>query len=240
MEKQKVLIADPSEEFRSALYQAMTLNYHVKTCTSGTEALELLHSFLPDVLILDMMLPGLDGITLLQKAADEGICPAVLGVTRYASDYVIHAAQSMRVGYLMLKPCQTDAVLRRVADLAGQCEKREFDQPETRSQVNNVLLKLGFSTKLKGYGYLREAVLIMANDPQQMLTKEIYPVIARQSGGNSKQVERSIRHAIEKAWEHRPEQVWQTFFPMENLTRRPTNGDVISCLANEMLLASGE
>lgn len=242
MEKVKVLVADADKTFADALGQTLSGVYHVRICTDGIQALEQTKSFLPDVLVLDLMLPGVDGITLLQKCNQWGLTPTVLATSRYVSDYILNTVQKWGVGYFVIKPCSAEAVLCRISDMVSGLRPTLFATPEPRSQVSSALLQMGFSTKHRGYSYLREAVLLMAEDPRQSVTKELYPAVGAQCGVNASQVERSIRTAICAAWDHRPEQIWNVYFPegMEADLSRPTNAAMISRLADGLLLASGE
>ena len=101
MDTRKLLIADGNEEFRRALAAELQGAYHVRCCDDGKEALSLLRSFAPDVLVLDLMLPGLDGISLLQSAAASGLCPMVLVTSRFYNDYVLTALGELSVGYML-------------------------------------------------------------------------------------------------------------------------------------------
>lgn len=229
-----MLIADASEEFRTALAESLTGAYSVRMCQEGKQALQILCSLKPDVLVLDLMLPGLDGISLLQEAAEAGLRPMVLATTRFVNDYVLESAERLGVGYLMVKPCDVKATVSRIADLSQHLKPVAVSQPDSQTVVTNMLLSLGVPTKLKGFACLREAVLESMRDPGQLMTKELYPKVAKICEGSAIQVERSIRSAIAAAWEHRDEQVWRMYFKpnQEGLLKRPTNAAVISCLAN--------
>lgn len=234
MDKLKLLIADSAEDFRSALADALRSAYHIRTAGEGTESFQLLRAFLPDILVLDLMMPGLDGITLLQKAAECGIRPVVLATTRYVSDYTLDAADRLGVSYVMVKPCDVSAAAARIADMSQRLKPPVFSSPEPRTLVSGILLRLGISTKLRGYGYLREAIPLMMREPGQSITKELYPAVAAQYGATAVQVERSIRSAIATAWSQRDPQVWQLYFPANDtgLIPRPTNAAFISRLAD--------
>ncbi len=238
MEKMKILIADPSESFCVALTDALQGSYRVHTCRDGNEALEVLHAFRADILIVDLMLSGLDGITLLQKMARLDLQPMVLATTRYISRYILDAAERLGIGYLMVKPCDTDAVAARVADMTQRMKMPVFASTDDRTQVSNMLLSLGFSTKLRGYGYLREAVLMMAQNMGQSITKELYPAVARCCGATAVQVERSIRSAAQHAWQRSEGTAWRMYVPLEGgrPATRPSNGALITCLADRLLL----
>ena len=138
----------------------------------------------------------------------------------------------------MVKPCDIDAVAARVADMTQRMKISAFAAPDARTQVSNMLLSLRFSTKLRGYGYLREAVLLMAKKTGQSITKELYPAVAGCCGVTPVQVERSIRSAVQHAWERREAAVWKNYFPADSGGDiRPSNGALITCLADRLLLS---
>lgn len=171
MDARKLLIADGNEEFRRALAAELQGAYHVRCCDDGKEALSLLRSFAPDVLVLDLMLPGLDGISLLQSAAASGLCPMVLVTSRFYNDYVLTALGELSVGYMMRKPCDIPATAARIGDLSRQIRTPLVTPPDPQTQVTNLLLSLSVPSKLRGYAYLREAVPMMLKDPDQPITK---------------------------------------------------------------------
>lgn len=230
----KLLIADANEEFRLALIEQLREAYVIKACWDGQQALQLLHSMKPDVLVIDLMLPELDGISLLQRAAEAGLEPMVLATTRMVSDYVIEAVMRLGVGYLMVKPCDIKATIARIEDLSHKLKPQAVTRPDPEIAVTNMLLALGIPTKLRGFACLREAILEAVRQPGQLVTKELYPKVGKRCEGSSQQVERSIRSAIATAWETRDEQIWATYFPpgpSGNL-ERPTNAAMISRLAS--------
>ena len=238
MEKTKILIADTSEEFCRSLTQALGSAYRVRCCKDGNGALQLLQTFRPDICVLDLMISGLDGITLLQKIAQKGFRPVVLATTRYISEYILDSAERLNIGYLMVKPCDAAAVAARVADLTQRIRLPVFAHPEPRAQVSNMLLSLGVPTKLRGYSYLREAVLLMVKRPTQSITKELYPAVAAGCGATASQVERSIRSAVRNSWQRQDDTTWQMYFPTGDAGNRrsPTNSEMITCLADRLRL----
>lgn len=241
MERTKLLIAEGTENFRIALADALRGTYTVQECSDGTQALERMHTFRPDLMILDLMLPGLDGISLLQQAVEADLHPMVLATTRFHNDYVIEAAQNLGVGYIMVKPCEVRATVARLEDLRRRIHPVIPAQPDSKTCISNTLLMLGFPTRLKGYGYLREAILRMAEDPGQSITKELYPAVAavcrtENSKIDRTHVERSIRSAIGVAWKKRDPHLWSMYFPHigDGSSRCPSNGEFISRLADEL------
>ena len=244
LDKLKMLIADGSEEFGTALADMVRGAYILRRSRDGRETLEAISVFRPDILVLDLMLPGLDGISILRQAAATGLQPMVLATSRYVSDYVVEALQQMGVGYLMVKPCDVRATVARLGDLSQRLKQPLFTRPDPRTAVSNLLLTLGVPTKLRGYAYLREAVLERMRDPAQSVTKELYPTVAALCCATPIQVERSIRSAIAAAWTRRDEQVWRLYFQpdADGSLPRPTNAAFISRLADsvELAMAAGE
>ena len=237
-----MLIADSSEEFGAGLADLVRGAYILRCCRDGRETMETISVFKPDILVLDLMLPGLDGISILRQAAAAGLRPMVLATSRYVSDYVVDAAQQLGVGYLMVKPCDVRATVARLGDLTQRLKQPLFSQPDPRTAVSNLLLALGVPTKLRGYAYLREAILERMRDPAQSVTKELYPCVAALCGGTAIQVERSIRSAIAAAWTRRDEQVWRLYFQPDpgGSLPRPTNTAFISRLSDSVALTMGD
>lgn len=241
MEMLKLLIADAGEEFRLALAEQTRGTYRVRICQEGKETLQTVLAFKPDLMVLDMMLPGLDGIGILEAAAEAGIHPTVLAITKYASDYLAEAAHRLNVTYMMVKPCDVKITAARLQDMAEHLNTAGKAYPDPRIAVSNMLLTLGISTKLRGYGYLREAILETMRCPGQMVTKELYPKVGKMCNASAVQVERSVRSAIDKAWQQRSDEIWSRYFPgsPEGKMDRPTNSVFISCLAERMRLDQG-
>lgn len=237
MSAPKLLIADSNDDFRLALAEALQEHYHVHCCQNGKNALELLHTYRPDVLVLDLMLPELDGISLLQAAADSGIRPKVLATSRFVNDYVLEMTKHLGVNYLMMKPCDVQSTVNRIQDLNRHpCHSPAASDPKV--YASNLLLSLGIPTKLRGYEYLRQAVVLMAQDPEQSITKELYPAVGQLCHCKAGHVERSIRNAIDAAWHRRDDRVWMQYFSPgpDGTIPRPTNAALISRLADNLLL----
>ena len=223
MDAMKLLIADGNEEFRRALAAELQGAYHVRCCGDGKEALSLLRSFVPDVLVLDLMLPELDGISLLQSAASAGLCPMVLVTSRFYNDYILGALP---------------ATAARIGDLSRHIRAPLVTPPDPQTQVTNLLLSLNIPSKLRGYAYLREAIPRMMKDPDQPITKVLYPAVGAVFGCKGTHVERSIRSAIDTAWKQRDDRVWQRYFRVGSggVIPRPSNAAFISRLADALRL----
>lgn len=234
----KLLIADGTDSFRTALSETLQDTYLVQSCTEGDAALYLMRTFLPDLIILDLTLPGIDGLSLIQKIHQEPDRPAILATTRFVSDYVLGAASQIGVDYMMVKPCSTEAIAARLEHLACYLSPEQIAQPDLRAMISNLLLLFGIQTNRKGYTFLREAIGLFRQDPGQSMTKELYPAVGALCNADSFQVERAIRSAIEKAWTNREEGIWRRYFApnRKEEMRKPTNSEFISRLADALLL----
>lgn len=230
---QTLLIAQGMDAFRAALVETLGGKYRILSCGDGETALAMLRTEKPDILLLDLMLPGLDGISLLQNAGKH-IPPVVLATTRFINGYVQQAARDLGIGYLMMMPCSVSAVGERLEDLI-----LHLSQPcgvqDPQAMVSDHLSNLSISPKLGGFHQLRVGIPLFAQDPHQSLSKELYPAVARLCGcDDGRQVERSIRKAIQTAWEQGDLSVWASYFPPDarGEISRPTNKDFISRLAD--------
>ncbi len=231
----KLLIADSSDEFRSALAQQVGGAYVIRFARQGKETLELLRTFRPDLMVLDMTMPELDGISLLKQAIAEGICPVVLATSRFVNDYVQEAAARLGVGYLMVKPCDIAATAERLSDLCDGMKPAAAARPDPRTAVSNILLQLNLPAQRRGYGMVRECILIAMRRSGQMITKEIYPAVARMFEANPAQVERAVRTIIAVAFAQRDENVWQQYFRSKGgILKKPSNGNFIATIAERM------
>lgn len=228
MDGSNLLIADSSGEFARDLAAMLESNYHAYCCTDGRSAMELMRSVKPDILVLDLMLPGLDGITLLQMAAQEGFSPKVLASTSLYNDYVLQSAQELGVAYLMRQPCDVQAAALRVKDLHQRLHIRTA-AADAGAYVGDILTSLSLLAKHSGFRYVRECILQTSVHPGRSVTKVLYPEVAELFGTGPNQVEHSIRTALVHAWDNRDPEIWGQYFP--GSTRRPSNAVFIARMA---------
>ncbi len=219
-----ILIVEPDESFRMELCRAFAKHFRVLACGGSPSAMELLADK-PEVLVLSLFLPGMDGLTFLEEAGP--LLPSlILCTTVQSSDYVLQAAQELGVGYVMLKPCPVRAVVNRVLDMQ---KKRGSPAPANpRAVVKHHLDKLGYPPHRDGTRQLLTGVPLFAQDTSQLLGKELYPAIASLWGCRAASIEYSIRSASEDAWTFGAE-AWREYFPHH--THCPTNKEILVCLA---------
>lgn len=227
-DKCRLLIADSSEIVRDALRDILEDSFDLKLCGDGRTALELLHRFRPDVLVVDLMLPGIDGLSLLQAARDADIHPAVLATTRQQNDYILDTAWQLGVSYMMLRPFSLGAITERIQDLALHTRKYTMDPS---SQVRRILVRLGFSAKPKSYAMLRDAIVLLAENPGIFLSKELYPAVGKLHNTSAAATEKAIRDLLQSTWPHRDDSVWQLYFPSGADGGRPSNGVFLTRIA---------
>lgn len=237
MDLLKLLIADECDEFRQALADTLSKSYIVRTCRSGDQAMELLRTFRPDILVTDLMLSGLDGLTLLQMAVQENIRPKVLVSAYQVSAYVQKILDRLQVDYIMRRPCSLQAVVCRVADLAAEAKPLPPESFDPEDLVSSILLHLGLGAHLDGFRYLLSAVPLYSHDTHQAITKELYVAVAELHGKDPRQVERSIRSAIDSAWKLRTDKIWAEYFTPgpDGIVPRPSNGRFIGRLARMLI-----
>lgn len=229
----KLMIADAAEESRQALEALFRDRCVIKTCADGETALELLRQFAPDILVVDLMLPKTDGLSVVQQLRQWEMKTMVLAQTSLGSPYVMDRLQRLEVDYVLQKPCHAQAMEVHILDFMAQLRDTP-PQPQNDGQlITNVLMTLGFSAKLDGYGYLAEAIPLYARDPSQAITKELYVAVGELRHKEATLVERSIRSAIDKAWRERDEEVWQRYFRCapDGTVPRPSNGAFIARMA---------
>ena len=167
-----VVIADNSEEFCSALTAALhqTDRFRVlDTANDGERAIALVSEQKPDILVLDMMLAKKDGISVLKAIGALEHKPTVLATSGFITDYVASAAANLGVRYLMLKPCDTSAVVERLEEIRGgeslrTPAARHSGQQNIETMVTNIIHEIGVPAHIKGYQYLREAIIIAVED----------------------------------------------------------------------------
>ena len=247
--RMRVLIADSSEEFCENL--ANTLKKHERfelagIANDGAAAAALLKERHPDVLVMDLMLQKLDGMSLLKLAAGVEHKPAILIMSGFVTDYVAAMTASLGANYFMLKPCDFRAVADRICEITENAAVRAPAARSARPEVNiesmvtGIIHEIGVPAHIKGYQYLREAIMIAVNDMDVInaITKVLYPQVAKTFSTTPSRVERAIRHAIEVAWDRGDLDTLQRFFgyTVSNTKGKPTNSEFIALIADRLQL----
>ena len=243
-----VLIADNSEEFCTALSAALqrTDRFAVAgIANDGEQAIRLLEERRPDILVLDLMLSKKDGLSLLKTISAWERRPAVVATSGFMTDYVASAAAGLGVAYLILKPCDLQALVDRLEELCLDSSRplvarRPAAQQSIEALVTGIIHEIGVPAHIKGYQYLREAIIIAVGDMDVInaITKVLYPQVAKTFQTTPSRVERAIRHAIEVAWDRGDLDTLQRFFgyTVSNTKGKPTNSEFIALIADKLQL----
>ena len=243
-----VMIADNTEEFCSSLVTALQRSEGfrvVGTANDGEQAVRMILEKQPQILVLDLMLSKKDGLSVLKAISTMDRKPAVLATSGFITDYVASAAANLGVQYLMLKPCDMTALTERLEELRGGQTVRSFSaaqesKPSIEAMVTSIIHEIGVPAHIKGYQYLREAIIIAVEDMDVInaITKVLYPQVAKAFQTTPSRVERAIRHAIEVALDRGDLDTLQRFFgyTVSNTKGKPTNSEFIALIADKLQL----
>ena len=240
-----VIIADNTEEFCTSLQNALkrTEGFQVLgTASDGEQAIRMVQEKRPDVLVLDLMLPKQDGLGVLKAISNMERKPVTLATSRFITDYVANAAANLGVRYLMLKPCDMGTLVSHLQEIQGSSLQKAPAKNTTSIEtlVTNIIHEIGVPAHIKGYQYLREAIIIAVGDMDVInaITKVLYPQVAKTFQTTPSRVERAIRHAIEVAWDRGDLDTLQRFFgyTVSNTKGKPTNSEFIALIADKLQL----
>lgn len=236
MEDKKILIAETSLEFSEQLCNVLERNYDLHVCHSGIEVRKLLENFCPDVLVMDLALPGIDGISLLKQICTMPVRPRILLTTCFMSPYVEAAIAGFGVDMVVLKPCKVEILAERIEDLTQDDSPKLQLHLHPRPSIASMLMDLNIPSKRRGFIYLEKGISKYLQQPGQALTKTIYPDVAREHNTQPEAVERAIRQVIHESWSKRDERVWRLYFASgrDGVVPRPTNAEFISRLAEQL------
>lgn len=209
MDARRLLIAEYNEDLRLALARQLQSFHYVRCCGNGAEALEILRREKPEILVLGMNLPELDGLSLLETIAAENIRPMVLALLTYRSAYLEASAQRLGIEYMLLKPCPLETIVHRILDMKHYLKSLPA-RPTPEQQLEILLQPLGITPLHQGYPILVNAILRMAAAPENSLCKAVYLDTAKHCGTTFQAVESQIRRIIESSWD--PDS-WQIYFP---------------------------
>ena len=242
-----IFIADSTEEFCSSLIaqlQRIGGFQIVGTANDGEQAIRMITEKKPDILVLDLMLSKQDGISVLKAIERMERKPITLATSGFVTEYVATATANLGVRYLMLKPCDMTAVAERLEEIRGgeslRMNVRRTDKNSIETMVTGIIHEIGVPAHIKGYQYLREAIIIAVNDMDVInaITKVLYPQVAKTFQTTPSRVERAIRHAIEVAWDRGDLDTLQRFFgyTVSNTKGKPTNSEFIALIADKLQL----
>ncbi|MBE5806201.1 MAG: sporulation transcription factor Spo0A [Clostridiales bacterium] len=261
-----ILIADDNNDF------AMTLVRYLKeekdmevmaVAKDGKEAVELISIMKPDIAILDVIMPHLDGLGVLERINESGMekKPTCIMLSAVGQEKITQNAINLGAQYYIIKPFEISVLIKRIREIKlyqPMGNKVSFINKEIRAPyieiqqekikssdnlealVTNIIHEVGVPAHIKGYQYLREAIMMVVNDIDiiNQITKQLYPEIANKYRTTPSRVERAIRHAIEVAWGRGQVDTVESIFgyTVSNSKGKPTNSEFIAMIADKLRL----
>lgn len=263
MSKIKIVIADNNRELCSTLADLIGLQDDMEligVAYDGLEALRVIDDTNPDVLILDITMPYLDGIGVLERLAEYSERPIVIVLTAFEQESMIQRLTALGATYYMVKPFDAPTLFERIRQFAaGRASfvrpvktqeerrvytshmRREKSTNELELEVSKLFHEMGIPAHFRGYAYLRDAIIIATKEVEVLgnITKNLYPRIAEKYHSTPSGVESAIRHTIEIGWERGNTDFMEEFFGFENQKNRfPTSASFIAKIADKLRLES--
>lgn len=260
MKKLNVAVADDNEKMVEVLGQIIEEDQDLELvgkAHNGEELCSLIQEKEPDVVVLDIIMPKMDGLAVMEHFAHkEGIkkIPSFIVVSAVGMERITEDAFSLGADYYVLKPFDNKMLLNRIKHVRRLNEKkmREVSRQSIKAQeytmtignletdVTDIIHEIGVPAHIKGYQYLRDAIILSVNDMEMLnsITKILYPTIAKKYQTTSSRVERAIRHAIEVAWSRGKMDTIDSLFGYTVSTGKgkPTNSEFIALIADKIRL----
>ena len=216
----------------------------VATATDGETLLNLIKEYRPDVVIMDLILPQLDGFAVMENLKNEGIETNIIIHTSLSLNGFVNKAMSLGAKYYALKPLNPQVLMQRIEDISSvdevQSNVGNMNLFKMEEKITNIFITVGIPAHIKGYQFLREAIKLAIANPEiiNSITKKLYPTIAEKYSTSASKVERAIRHAIEVAWNRGKIENINNVFGLKvySSNEKPTNGEFIALVADKMLI----
>lgn len=251
--KISVLIADDNKPFADELKEYLRTKDDIVgayAAYDGEEAYGLIMETKPDVVLLDIIMPKRDGLSVMKKLMASHLPkkPMCIALSVTGSQRIMDAAEDAGADYFLLKPQSADAIYDTIKNFGNKNKRTSFEIVEEEekksydleSLVTEFIHELGVPAHIKGYQYVRSAIMMVVEDMELLnyITKQLYPEIAKKYSTTSSRVERAIRHSIEVAWSRgRPETMNRIFgYTIDNGKGKPTNSEFIAMVADRIRL----
>lgn len=246
--KIRVLIADDNKDFCELLVESLSEQKDIEVvgvAHNGNDVLRLAGEKKPDIMILDIIMPHLDGIGVLERLNSMGLenRPKVIMLTAFGQENITQKIVELGADYYVLKPFDLNVLIARIRQMVNSTTPASplMNQSKIKNldtEVTNIIHEIGVPAHIKGYLYLREAILMVVEEIELLgaVTKELYPLVAEKFGTTPSRVERAIRHAIEVAWNRGNVELINNLFGYTiNLDKgKPTNSEFIAMIADKL------
>ena len=260
MEKLNVAIADDNEKMVEVLGQIIEEDKDLELvgkAHNGEEICNIIREKEPDVVVLDIIMPKMDGLAVMEKFANDKSLkkiPSFIVVSAVGQERITENAFNLGADYYILKPFDNQMLLNRIKHVrrAGERRIRQIGRQPERTEdnpvpvrnletdVTNIIHEIGVPAHIKGYQYLRDAIILSVNDMEMLnsITKILYPTIAKKHQTTASRVERAIRHAIEVAWSRgKMDTIDELFgYTVSTGKGKPTNSEFIALIADKIRL----
>lgn len=267
MEKIRVAIADDNKEFCQIIAQFISAQEEfevVGIARDGVEILEIIDRERPDLVVLDIIMPHLDGLGVLEKLnGNDEYSPKVVVLSAVGQDKITHRAIELGASYYVVKPFDFEVFIKRLKDTVGikdqiisvntnannnaivksnaeMIKKSVKPEMNVEARVTGIIQEIGVPAHIKGYLYLRKAITLVIDDMEYLgaVTKGLYPCVAEEFNTTPSRVERAIRHAIEVAWSRgKIDTIDEIFgYTINNNRGKPTNSEFIALIADKIRL----
>ena len=247
MNKIKVLLIDDNEALVDMVKQYFSSHAVIEVSDvafNGKDGLSLMEKNKYDLVLLDLIMPGMDGVKVLEECSKKSIDAKILILTSYNSPEIIRKVSGLGIKYFMLKPFELSDLEEKILEYSNNevYNKKTIDlyYSDLQLSITKLLHELGVPSHIKGYLFIREGITLIYNDPSlsSAITKELYPVIAKKYDTTASRVERAIRHAIEVSWNRANWELMEEIFgySVDIDKAKATNSEFIVTLADKLRL----
>lgn len=249
MQKMKLMIVDDNREFCRLVRDYVQMQDDVEftgAAYDGISALDMIRERKPDVVLLDNVMPQLDGIGVLNhlQSFHNDERPKVVTVTACPTDEFMTNAYKLGVNYAMSRKIDINEMIDRcrmvVKNSPAEPNSEKLTLEDVESQVTEMIHEVGVPAHIKGYSYLRAAIMLVLEDRQliESITKLLYPTVAKRFNTSASRVERAIRHAIEVAWNRGDTDTLNSIFgfTINQSKGKPTNSEFIAMISDKLRL----
>ncbi|WP_298841082.1 sporulation transcription factor Spo0A [uncultured Clostridium sp.] len=262
--KISIIIADDNREFDNILNDCFSMQNDMVVAgiaVNGVEALKLVKGKKPDLIILDLIMPILDGLGVLEEINTINLepMPRIIVLSAVGNDKIAQRAISLGADYYILKPFDIEVLIKKIRQMLNSTiggsthikkalicndnadiKTNTYHQVDIIAQITNIMHEIGIPPHLKGYMYLREAINMLVNDIELLssITKKLYPLLGEKFNTTDSRIERAMRHAIEVTWNKGQVETINKFFGYSiNIKKgKPTNSEFMAMIADKLIL----
>lgn len=251
--KKKILIVDDNKEFCENVKESLELNECfdvVGTAYDGKTGYEMVLETKPDLIVADIVMPVMDGLTLMSRINNNTALskkPKVIVASSTGYDSIIANAMRLGAAFYFIKPFEMSALEERINEVLSDRTNENAGSVQSASRSRDLetnitmyIQQLGVPAHIKGYQYIRDAIMMVIEDMEAInsITKFLYPTVAKHYNTTSSRVERAIRHAIEVAWDRGNPEILNELFGYTILSSKgkPTNSEFIAMIADKIRL----